>query len=99
MITKQPNGLYARISTIVDAPTDYNMTEEFLQKYLQQTNQLNYTGQTAKEWFNRYGISFERAKEMILPNNMTEREIHDWVDIVSQEPKGKNITLDDEILR
>lgn len=27
-IAKQPNGLYCRFSTIVDCPTDWNMTEE-----------------------------------------------------------------------
>ena len=27
-ISKQPNGLYCRFSTIVDCPTDWNMTEE-----------------------------------------------------------------------
>lgn len=28
LIAKQPNGLYCRISTVVDAPTDWNMTEQ-----------------------------------------------------------------------
>lgn len=28
MIAKQPNGLYCRISTVVDAPTHWNMTEQ-----------------------------------------------------------------------
>lgn len=28
MIAKQPNGLYCRISTVVDAPTHWNMTEK-----------------------------------------------------------------------
>ena len=27
-ISKQPNGLYCRFSTVVDCPTDWNMTEE-----------------------------------------------------------------------
>lgn len=27
-IVKQPNGKYCRFSTIVDCPTDWNMTEE-----------------------------------------------------------------------
>ena len=27
-IAKQPNGLYCRFSTVVDCPTDWNMTEE-----------------------------------------------------------------------
>lgn len=27
-ISKQPNGLYCRFSTVVDTITDYNMTEE-----------------------------------------------------------------------
>ena len=28
MIAKQPNDLYCRISTVVDAPTHWNMTEQ-----------------------------------------------------------------------
>ena len=28
LIAKQPNGLYCRISTVVDAPTHWNMTEQ-----------------------------------------------------------------------
>lgn len=28
IIAKQPNGLYCRISTIIDAPTHFNMTEQ-----------------------------------------------------------------------
>ena len=28
IIAKQPNGLYCRISTIIDAPTHSNMTEQ-----------------------------------------------------------------------
>ena len=27
-ISKQPNGLYCRFSTVVDCPTDWNMTED-----------------------------------------------------------------------
>lgn len=28
LIARQPNGLYCRISTVVDAPTHWNMTEQ-----------------------------------------------------------------------
>ena len=28
IIAKQPNGLYCRVSTVVDAPTHYNMTKQ-----------------------------------------------------------------------
>lgn len=28
IIAKQPNGLYCRISTIIDAPTHFNMTKQ-----------------------------------------------------------------------
>lgn len=28
LIAKQPNGLYCRISTVVDAPAHWNMTEQ-----------------------------------------------------------------------
>lgn len=99
MITKQPNGLYTRISTFWDMPTEFNMTEDYLDGYLRASNELDYPGQSGKEWFDRYGISFERAKEMILTNNMTEQEIESWVAFVSREPNLYNLTFTPEAMK
>ena len=42
MITKQPNGLYCRFSTIVDCPTHYNMTQEkFDSIYVEMHEEVN----------------------------------------------------------
>jgi hypothetical protein len=34
IIAKQPNGLHCRISTVVDAPTHYNMTKSEYDKFI-----------------------------------------------------------------
>lgn len=76
MVAKQPNGLYCRISTIVDAPTHSNMTEFELKEYLIETNQLD--GLEVKEWLERYERPWEDAKKAVLPNNLTKKEIEEW---------------------
>lgn len=75
MISKQPNGLYCRISTIVDAPTNWNRSENDMLGYLMITNQLDHPTQTLKEWLDVYGVPFKDAIKCIKETNMSREEI------------------------
>lgn len=68
-IAKQPNGLYCRFSTVVDCPTDWNMTEE---DYIEMCAEK--AREDAKITLERYLRPFEMVKEYFHPNNMTEEE-------------------------
>ena len=57
-IAKQPNGLYCRFSTIVDCPTDWNMTAE---DYVEMCKQK--AEEEAKETLTNYLQSFEMVKD------------------------------------
>ena len=82
MITKQPNGLYARISPITDSPTHTNMSEQNLYDYLKDTNQLHSPDQTVEEWMAKWGEPFEDAVRRVTNFNMSQEEIDAWLDKV-----------------
>ena len=84
MITKQPNGKYARISSIVDAPTHTNMSKDELREYLDDTQQFDYKNQPVEEWLERYARDFSEAVANIRPVNMTELEIEAWLKEVAE---------------
>lgn len=77
-IAKQPNGLYCRFSTIVDCPTDWNMTAE---DYVEMCKQK--AEEEAKETLTNYLQSFEMVKDYFYPNNMTEEEFEQFLKDVS----------------
>ena len=68
-IAKQPNGLYCRFSTVVDCPTDWNMTEE---DYIELRAEM--AREDAKLTLAHYLRPFEMVKEYFYPHNMTEEE-------------------------
>ena len=79
-IAKQPNGLYCRFSTVVDCPTDWNMTEEdYIEMCAEQARE------EARKTLRRYLKPFELVKEYFLPNNMTEEEFEEFLKEVSNE--------------
>ncbi len=84
LITQQPNGKYARISYVVDAPTHWNWTEAELGEYLHETNQYDFEGQTVCDWMERWGKDFETAKNHITDINLTKQEIEDWLKEVAE---------------
>ena len=68
-IAKQPNGLYCRFSTVVDCPTDWNMTEEdYIEMCAEQARE------DAKNTLKKYLRPFEMVEKHFKPNNMTEEE-------------------------
>lgn len=68
-ISKQPNGLYCRFSTVVDCPTHWNMTEE---DYVEMCAER--AREEAREVLTRHLRPFEMVKEYFNPMNMTETE-------------------------
>lgn len=68
-ITKQPNGLYCRFSTVVDCPTNWNMTEgDYIELCAQKARE------EAKFTLEHYLRPFNWVEEYFYPNNMTEEE-------------------------
>ena len=84
-IAKQPNGLYCRFSTVVDCPTDWNMTaEEYIELYVEMA--VERAREEAKRTL-EYGVRpFEWVKEYFVPNNMSESEFEECLKEMS-EPK------------
>lgn len=86
MIAQQPNGLYCRISTIVDAPTFENKTKEELEDYLEESNQIVEWGKrlSVDEWLRLYERPWEDAVNAITTLNMTQKEIDDWLKLTKE---------------
>ena len=81
-IAKQPNGLYCRFSSVVDCPTDWNMTEEdVLERYAEDAREH------AKRVLEHHIHPFDDVKEYFAPRNMTEEEFEDFLRDASSEPK------------
>lgn len=77
-ISKQPNGLYCRFSTVVDCPTDWNMTEE---DYIELCKEI--AEAEAKNVLQNHLKPFEWVKDYFYPRNMTEQEFNDFLEKVS----------------
>lgn len=81
-VVKQPNGLYCRFSTVVDCPTNWNMTAE---DYIELCKQK--AEQEAKEVLENYLQPFEKVKDYFCPNNMTEKEFDEFLKDVGNTPR------------
>lgn len=68
-ISRQPNGLLCRFSTVVDCPTHWNMTEE---EYIEMCAER--ARQEAREVIVNHLRPFDEMKQCFLPNNMTKKE-------------------------
>jgi len=84
MIFKQPNGLYGRVSTVVEAPTHWNMSKRECFEYLDDTKQVDFKGQTLEDWMAWHGRNFKEALEEVSTVNMTQKEIDNWIKEVSE---------------
>lgn len=78
-IAKQPNGLYCRFSTIVDCPTDWNMTEE---DYIELCAER--AREEARFTLEHHLRPFEWVNEYFHPNNMTQEEFEDCMRKMSE---------------
>lgn len=78
-ISKQPNGLYCRFSTIVDCPTHWNMTEEdYIEMCAEEARE------EARETLARRLRPFEMVKEYFAPHNMSEAEFEECLNEMSK---------------
>lgn len=67
-ITRQPNGLLCRFSSITDRPEQWNMTEgEYIAYYMEKARD------EARMIIKNEMVPFERVREDFVPNNMTEK--------------------------
>lgn len=74
-ISKQPNGLYCRFSTVVDTVTDWNMTEEqYIEMRVQKA--MEEARKDAIDTLKRYQRPFSEVKERFFPANNTIEEFN-----------------------
>lgn len=73
LIAKQPNGLYCRISTVVDAPTHWNMTE---QDYINM--RVKKAEEDAKEVLANYCYDFDVALNCVRYGKDTEMTTEEY---------------------
>ena len=71
-ISKQPNGLYCRFSTVVDTVTHINMTEE---EYIEMCAERG--RKEARDVLDNYLQPFSEVKEKFVPNNNTVEEFNE----------------------
>ena len=85
LIAKQPNGLYCRISTVVDAPTHWNMTE---QDYIDM--RVKQAKEDAKIVLANYCYDFDTALNRVRygkDTNMTTEEYEKFIKDCNTEVK------------
>lgn len=68
-VTRQPNGLLCRFSSIVDCPTHYNMTDE---EYIEMCAER--AREEARDVLENHLKPFEWVRDYFLDNNMTQKE-------------------------
>ena len=68
-VTRQPNGLLCRFSSVVDCPTHYNMTDE---EYIEMCAEK--AREETRDVLENYLKPFEWPRNYFRPNNMTQEE-------------------------
>lgn len=80
-VSKQPNGLYCRFSSIVDCPTHYNMTAE---EYLSNVTGTVKSREEGQDILNNYLKPFSEVIERFIPTNMTQEKFDNLIKIMSK---------------
>ncbi len=80
-ISKQPNGLYCRFSTIVDCPTHWNLTKE---EYLNNETGTVPNREYGEDVLNNYLQPFSEVINSFAPNNMTQEEFENFLKDVNK---------------
>lgn len=75
-IAQQPNGLFCRFSSVVDAPTHWNMTKE---EYLSNITGTVHTKAEGIYILNNYLRPFSEVVEYFIPRIMTQKDFDDLV--------------------
>ena len=93
-ISKQPNGLYCRFSTVVDTVTHSDMTEEdYVNVIMERGYNKEYAKKEAREVIEGYLKPFSEVLKCFRPINTTVEEFTKWVKSVGY----KENDLDDWI--
>ena len=79
-VTRQPNGLLCRFSTVVDTVTHYNMTDE---EYIEMRAER--AREEAKDVLKNHLKPFEWVTEYFVPDNMTQEEFDRLIQEMSDE--------------
>ncbi|MIL11607.1 hypothetical protein RH50_06875 [Listeria monocytogenes] len=85
LIAKQPNGLYCRISTVVEAPTHDNMTKEELEDLLIIQRSLDINLVTLEQWLAVYKVDFNVAIEQLGSACSSFEETKEWLEEVGYQ--------------
>lgn len=81
-IARQPNGLLCRFSTVVDCPTDWNMTEnEYIEMCAEKARE------EAREVIKNHLKPFDMVKENYIPSNMSKKEFAEVLKEMEKEVK------------
>lgn len=81
-ITRQPNGLLCRFSSIVDTVTHHNMTED---EYIEICAERG--RKEAVDVIENHLQPFERIKEDFRPNNCTQKEFDELINMMGKPVK------------
>lgn len=85
-VAKQPNGLYCRFSTIVDCPTDYNLTfDDYVDVIRMRGESKESALEEANDIIKNHLRPFQDVINSFIPNNMTEEEFKEWLIEVGYE--------------
>lgn len=79
-IAKQPNGLYCRFSSVVDCPTHWNMTRE---EYLNNVTGTVPTREDGEDILDNFLLPFSEVIERFVPNNMTQEEFGEIINMMN----------------
>lgn len=84
IIAKQPNSLYCRISTIIDAPTHSNMTKQnYIDMFVERAKRK------AESVLENYCYDFDRALTYVNygdNTNMTNEEYEQFIEYCNTKP-------------
>lgn len=75
-ISKQPNGLYCRFSTVCDCPTHYNMTKE---DYLNNVTGSVISREDGEDILENWLFDFDDMIYRFSPSNMSQSEFDEII--------------------
>lgn len=82
MICKQPNGLYCRYSTIVEAVTHHNMTKE---DYIKLCETRGISNWDATDTLDNYLKDYDYMVSLITDLNTTKEELEELLEKMNKE--------------
>lgn len=82
-ISRQPNGLLCRFSSVIDTITHYNMTDE---EYIEMCAEK--AREEARDVIKNYLKPFSQVEKYFIDNNMTEQEFKDILNEMNEEGNG-----------